>query len=553
MTASGDIIYGGASGTPTALPIGSTNQVLAVVGGLPAWTSAGGGDVTGPAGATDGDFVVFSGTTGKIIAEPTTASFNNSTGRATFNGGVDVGVSSSDTGTLVFRNSANAFTTTIQASTSASANAIYSWPQQGTATNGNLLANDGSGNLFWTSAGAGNVTTSGVGQVINGSMFFLSNGLEVRDAAQTRNVRLIANAAGAAGTWTATFPTLTGTVALLDNTQTFLGNKIFQAGVTLNTAGTFSSAVAATFSATAALGTPSVTINPGSNFSVQNPHLLITSTGTNITWMGFGSTALGGSGAFSPPVNVGATASSRSAGTKIVLYAAPNATSLDIALGVESGAMWLSAGSSATTPVSIKFYVQSNTNNAVTSIGQFENSASCYGLNIPVNGSGEIASLLFSGTAAATHQYIRFNQTTFANPSLISAGRSRGTRIILSAQNAGAQFYDFAIGGSSTAEVGVWFTSTTSFSFWSNNSLSNTSNNVLNITGGGILNLPLAAGRYQINGTQVVGPRDTGYVAFTGTTNEGTTYATGTVTLIQLAERVAAIQASLTTHGLIGA
>lgn len=56
----------------------------------------------------------------------------------------------------------------------------------------------------------------------------------------------------------------------------------------------------------------------------------------------------------------------------------------------------------------------------------------------------------------------------------------------------------------------------------------------------------------RVNGTQVVGARDTGWAAFTGATNEATTYATGTVTLVQLAERVAAMQVALTTHGLLG-
>lgn len=37
MTTLGDIIYGGASGTPTRLGIGTTDQVLAVVAGIPAW------------------------------------------------------------------------------------------------------------------------------------------------------------------------------------------------------------------------------------------------------------------------------------------------------------------------------------------------------------------------------------------------------------------------------------------------------------------------------------------------------------------------------------
>lgn len=67
-------------------------------------------------------------------------------------------------------------------------------------------------------------------------------------------------------------------------------------------------------------------------------------------------------------------------------------------------------------------------------------------------------------------------------------------------------------------------------------------------------NVNLATGkRLQVAGVPVLGPRDTSWTAFTGTTNKLTAYPTGTVTLVQLAERVAAIQVALTTHGLIGA
>ena len=52
---------------------------------------------------------------------------------------------------------------------------------------------------------------------------------------------------------------------------------------------------------------------------------------------------------------------------------------------------------------------------------------------------------------------------------------------------------------------------------------------------------------------QVVGPRETNWSAMTGTANKATTYDTSTVTLAQLAGRVMALQAALTTHGLIGA
>jgi hypothetical protein len=54
-------------------------------------------------------------------------------------------------------------------------------------------------------------------------------------------------------------------------------------------------------------------------------------------------------------------------------------------------------------------------------------------------------------------------------------------------------------------------------------------------------------------GVQVVGARDTGWGAMTGTPDKATAFATSTVTLAQLAGRVMSLQAALTTHGLIGA
>ena len=66
-------------------------------------------------------------------------------------------------------------------------------------------------------------------------------------------------------------------------------------------------------------------------------------------------------------------------------------------------------------------------------------------------------------------------------------------------------------------------------------------------------NVNIVTGELRQGGVKVVGARDTGWTAFTNTTNKATSYDTSTVTLQQLAERVAAIQAALTTHGLIGA
>lgn len=75
---------------------------------------------------------------------------------------------------------------------------------------------------------------------------------------------------------------------------------------------------------------------------------------------------------------------------------------------------------------------------------------------------------------------------------------------------------------------------------------------LLDVGGQGVVNIETSGGEYRLNGTRVVGARDTGWVAMTGTANESTVYDTATVTTAQLAGRVMALQAALTTHGLIG-
>ncbi len=71
----------------------------------------------------------------------------------------------------------------------------------------------------------------------------------------------------------------------------------------------------------------------------------------------------------------------------------------------------------------------------------------------------------------------------------------------------------------------------------------------------GQINFTDAAGtafsELQFAGTKVLGVRQTGWGAPTGTLAR-TTFATSTVTLEQLAQRVAALITDLTTHGLIG-
>lgn len=120
--------------------------------------------------------------------------------------------------------------------------------------------------------------------------------------------------------------------------------------------------------------------------------------------------------------------------------------------------------------------------------------------------------------------------------------RSVGTKIVLYPSLTGAAT-DFGIGIAGgtfwmsidgAANSFAWFGGTTQ---------------VASLSGAGVLNV---TGSYQVAGTKVIGARDTGWTAMTGTPDKATAYATSTVTLAQLAGRVAQLQASLTTHGLIG-
>ena len=46
MTAEGDILYGGSSGTVTKLAKGSDDEVLTLASGVPSWAAGGGGGVS---------------------------------------------------------------------------------------------------------------------------------------------------------------------------------------------------------------------------------------------------------------------------------------------------------------------------------------------------------------------------------------------------------------------------------------------------------------------------------------------------------------------------
>ena len=515
MTTLGDIIYGGTVvggvATPTRLGIGSTNQVLSVVGGIPAWTSAGSGDVTGPSSSTDGNFAVFNSTTGKIIMESAAASLGSgSGGRATFNNGVDVGVSSSTTGTLVFRNSTNAFTTTIQASTGATANANYTWPAA-PGTLGQILRTDGSGNLSWVAAGAGDMVLATAGQVVTGSKIYADTTLLLRNPANSFSTTLSAGTSTAART--ITFPDLTGTVALLDNAQTFTGAKTFGTATT-------------TFNLAATTATPISITGAG---STSNPHININGGLSTISWIQFALST----GAAAPAVGT------RSAGTKIVIWPGLGGSTVDYAIGYNTNELWLSSTSAST---SVAFY------GGTTRLGGFT-STGANGLLLNSTGSLTNAHLAINGGLSQI-SWMQFGLSTgSAIPATTT--RSVGTKIVLN-PTLGPSDADVAIGIASNE---MWFSmqqNTTTFSvgFYGGGT------KVMNIGGTGVLNLNQSTGRFQIQGTQVVGPRITGWGAPTGTISRAafTTTASATYVQAELTATIEALKAVITdlrTHGLI--
>jgi len=414
---------------PNAYPTGANQFLTATTGGVMSWVavSGGTGDVVGPGSATDGNFAVFSGTTGKLLANPSVATLSTA-GQATFNSGVDVGVSSSVTGTIVFRNSSNAFTTTVQASTSAAANINYYWPTTA-PTAGQILSSDASGNLSWTVAGAGNMILAST-QTNTGAKTFNSGTLILAGSSSgTTTLNASATASG-----TVTLPALTGTVALLENAQTFSGAKTFSAQ--------------AVFSSSPASAT-SVSISPTTG-STTNAQLTI--GGSTINWMNFNNTS-----------NIAVPSfTTRSAGTKITFYPNISASSIDAAIGTEGSGpiLWLSA------PNFIRFYP--NNGGGVTSpiaAAQFEYSNTVRGLNLTADSTtnNSIPALFFSGSPNA--QYMQFGSVS-ANPAFTvgSVVRSLGTKIVLFANNTFASL-DYAIGVGSAQ---TWISSGGTINFYPN-------------------------------------------------------------------------------------
>lgn len=225
----------------------------------------------------------------------------------------------------------------------------------------------------------------------------------------------------------------------------------------------------------------------------------------------------------------------RSAGTRIVLFPYVSAGSLDWAIGWTAGpgALWLSS------PSYIEFYA--NSGGGVTSpisAGRFQYDASVRGLNLnaATDATATIPQLLISGGTAS---WMSFGTVGGGIPTLTN--RSVGTRIVLR-PFVGDTTLDWAIGW--TAGPGaLWFTSPAGIQFYTNSSV--TARATIDLSG---LTL-VAASAYRIGTSQVVGARITGWGAPTATQLRSA--LTNSSTATDVLQTLAALIVDLRTHGLI--
>lgn len=528
MTAVGDIIYGGTVtggvAAPQRLAAGADGLVLKIVSGLPSWQTGGGGDVSSnTSSTTPGNLAVFADASGKLIGESSTVSLSG--------GELTLGVPSATTGSIKLAHSATTGTTTIQAAGNPlTAALVYVLPTALGSTNNVLSIQSVAGNtaqLAWAAAGTGNLTTTGLNQVVTGDIRFQSTGvanvgLVLRNNANTYATTFVMSSTGTAGTnFLTTFQSGNGTVPLLEATQSFSGPQTFTGGVTISTGGTLSVSRAATFSGAA---TFSVT---GSNTVPQID--LAGATQNYIRWATTGLAA---------PVS-GTTIST---GTRILFRAATTATTLSTSIGIDASTnLWLGGPS-------VAFYTP-DTGGVARALGSFGSTGPLgtgRGLTL---GSADVTGpvLYIPQGLVSTSTYAYFDGFPTGNilPNGAGAGGiGSGTRIVLRIPGSGYAFsigYDAAngifFGGGSTT------TSTAAFRYYSENVEGIRLTTASTAGAASFISVRNTAG----NLLQVVSGRITGYGTPTGG-NRGLSFAAVT----QAEQVLAQLVADLKTHGLIG-
>lgn len=197
--ATGDILYASAANTLSKLTAGADGEVLTLAGGVPTWSAATGGIAIGDTitGATAGS-VLFAGALGVLAQDNTNFFWDDAANNLIIKNTLTLGDASASNGQLVLRNSANAFTTTIQTGVTGASYTLTLPTTDGAANE--FLQTNGSGVLTW--AAAGNGITIGTTTITSGT-----------------TTRILYDNAGVVGEYTLTG---SGTVVAMQTSPTFV-------------------------------------------------------------------------------------------------------------------------------------------------------------------------------------------------------------------------------------------------------------------------------------------------------------------------------------------
>ena len=164
----GSVVLRGA-GPTTGVTIVSGEKCLAAWNGSDfvkvSTSTAGSGDVVGPASSTDNAFARFDSITGKLLQNSTGATLND-TGAPSFTGSVNVaGTSSSGAAVVLAEDTDNGTNTVTLSAASSIATSFELKLPNADGTSGQAIVTDGTGNLSFSSTG--DVTLSGTQTLTN--------------------------------------------------------------------------------------------------------------------------------------------------------------------------------------------------------------------------------------------------------------------------------------------------------------------------------------------------------------------------------------------------